>query len=253
MYVMQGDVVIATNDSVGADEEYVLTIFTSPTEIIVWKGNNLLIRTNVDLYYNNTLEISGRNVEATFDNIESKFDRVVYFQDQNEYPNFNESEGSSEPESELPKESEKVRVFRKGLEKFYENLEIHPKDLIQFLWDYEFEYSNYHIEVPVAAYKLYLASKEMSQENIYACAKIRMRVNDAYYAISRKKNATSWRIGKASNIKRFHTYLDRLCDLRIKRFFLEKEWVRFLSSKEKYEYIELPWLKLIYLVENFYC
>lgn len=155
--------------------------------------------------------------------------------------------------AELPKESEKVRVFRKGLEKFYENLEIHPKDLIQFLWDYEFEYSNYHIEVPVAAYKLYLDSIEMSQENIYACAKIRMRVNDAYYAISRKKNATSWRVGKASNIKRFHTYLDRLCDLRIKRFFLEKEWVRFLSSKEKYEYIELPWLKLIYLVENFYC
>lgn len=151
----------------------------------------------------------------------------------------------------LPEENEKVKLFRKGLESFYKNLEIQPKDLTQFLWDYEFEYSNYHIEIPVAAYQLYLSSETLSEENIFNWAKIRMRPYDAYYEIPRKK--TSWRTSKNMNIQRFRVYFDKLCDARIKRFFLEKDWIRFLSNQKKYEYMELPWLKIIYLVEKFYC
>ena len=64
-----------------------MTIFTSPSEIIVWIGSTIIAREKVDLStFDSSLSIMGRNAEAAFDNIESKFVSKVFLQDQNEYP-----------------------------------------------------------------------------------------------------------------------------------------------------------------------
>lgn len=151
----------------------------------------------------------------------------------------------------LPEESEKVKEFRGKLERFFKYLEIVPMDMKQFIWDYEFWIANYHIEIPVAAYRLYLEKMELSEENIFKYAKAKMKPSDEYYKISKKGYKGNWRVSKRMNINRFSTYFNSLCDIRIEKFIVAKRFYQFLADR-KHKYEEMPWLKLIFLVENYY-
>ncbi len=151
----------------------------------------------------------------------------------------------------LPEEEDRVKEFRAKLDKFFDNLEIHPTDLKQFIWDYEMWYANYHIELPVAAYQLYLKGEELSEDNIFRQAKTKMNPTDEFYRIRRKKYTGNWRTSKMMNLRRFQVYFNQLCDIRISKFFVEKQLSKFLADKT-YSRTSLPWLKLIFLVENYY-
>lgn len=151
----------------------------------------------------------------------------------------------------LPEESEEVKAFRAKLEKFFTNLEVFPADLRQFIWDYELWFSNYHIEVPVAAYQIYLEGGDLLEENIFQKARVKMKPTDEYYKLKKKKYTGSWRTSKMMNIRRLQVYFNHLCDIRLKKFYLEKEFEEFIADKKIYR-VSLPWIKLIFLVENFY-
>ena len=139
----------------------------------------------------------------------------------------------------------------KKLEKFFTNLEVLPTDLRQFVWDYELWFSNYHIEVPVAAYQIYLEGGELLEENIFQRAKVKMKPTDEYYKLRKKKYTGSWRPSKIMNLRRLQVYFDHLCNIRLKKFYLEKDFEEFVAGKTIYR-VSLPWIKLIFLVENFY-
>ena len=151
----------------------------------------------------------------------------------------------------LPEECEKVKEFRVKLENFFNFLEIVPLDMKQFIWDYEFWIANYHIEIPVAAYRLYLENMELSEENIFKYAKAKMKPSDEYYKARKKGYKGNWRVSKRMNIKRFNTYFNKLCDIRLEKFIVEKRFKHFLTGR-KHKHDELPWLKLVFLIENYY-
>lgn len=155
-------------------------------------------------------------------------------------------------------ETEAEKAFRSKAEAFFnlrELIEVPEKlhtESSRHLTGYKLEYTNYHVEIICAAYKVFRSGMPVTVDAIYEEARYRMKVHEKYQSLPMKR---VWPHLKAKRdfiviMRYYYEYLFKVlldtddelkekCDKFMRRFNLTK-----------YETIML---KMIFLIENYGC